>query len=313
MPPGKTAERLRRLLVVVPYLVRNPGTAVPDLSRLFGVSETEILDDLNLLFLTGLPPYGPGDLVEVDIDDERRVWVRMADHFSRPARMTREEGLALYLRGNEVLGAGAVEEAEALRSALRKIADALGADALAQAVEVAEGGTTGPLGAVRAAAAEHRTIEIDYYSGTRDELTTRRVDPEQVFSALGNWYVAAWDRSAEDERLFRVDRIREARATDERFEPRGLAGAGRDLYTGTEEDVDVRLRLRPGARWVAEYYVVRDEEERDGDLEVTLPTKSLAWLPKLVLRLGGQVQVLAPPELGAATRDLARRTLARYR
>jgi proteasome accessory factor C len=297
---------------VVPYLVRNPGTPVGDLSRLFEVAEAELLEDLNMLFLTGLPPYGPGDLIEVDIDDERRVWVRMADHFSRPARMTREEGLALYLRGNEVLGAGAVEEAEALRSALRKIADALGAEALEEAVEVTGGASTGPLGAVRSAAAGRRRIEIDYFSGTKDELTTRRIDPEQVFSALGNWYVAAWDHGADAERLFRVDRIREVRETEERFEPRGLAGAGRDLYTGSEEDIEVRLRLGPGARWVAEYYVVTDELERDGDLEVTLPTTSLAWLPKLVLRLGGAVQVLGPPELGAATKDLARRTLARY-
>ena len=297
---------------MVPYVVRNPGTPVGDLSRLFGVPETALLDDLHLLFMTGLPPYGPGDLIEVDVDDEQRVWIRMADHFSKPVRMTREEGLAIHLRGSEALGVGGLDEAEALRSALRKISDALGAEALQEAVEAAEGGTTGPLGAVRGAAAERRRIEIDYYSGTRDELTTRRIDPEQVFSALGNWYVAAWDHQADAERLFRIDRIRETRETEETFEPRGLAGAGRDLYSGGEGDIQVRLRLHPGARWVAEYYVVTDEVEREGDLEITLPTTSLAWLPKLVLRLGGHVEVLDPPELRAATRDLARTALARY-
>ena len=294
-------------------MVSNPGSPVADLSKLFDVSEADLLDDLHLLFLTGLPPYGPGDLIEVDIDDERRVWIRMADYFSRPVRLTREEGLALYLRVNEVLGTGGLDEAAALRSALGKLADALGAETLEQAVEIAEGGGGGPLGAVRAAATRRRRIEIDYYSATGDELTTRPIDPEQVFSALGNWYVAAWDHSANAERLFRVDRIREARETGDTFEPRGLAGAGRELYTGSEEDVEVRLRLGAGVRWVAEYYVVSKAEERDGSLEVSLPTKSLAWVPKLVLRLGGAAEVLEPEELRTATRELARATLTRYR
>jgi proteasome accessory factor C len=298
---------------VVPYVVSNPGTAVGELSKLFDVSEAELLDDLNLLFLTGLPPYGPGDLIEVDIDDERRVWIRMADYFSRPVRLTREEGLALYLRVNEVLGTGGLDEAGALRSALGKLADALGAEALEQAVDIAEGGAGGPLGAVRGAATARKRIEIEYFSATGDELTTRAIDPEQVFSALGNWYVAAWDHSADAERLFRVDRIREVRETGDTFEPRGLAGAGRELYTGSEEDVEVRLRLGEGVRWVAEYYVVSDSRDRDGSLEVTLPTKSLAWVPKLVLRLGGAVEVLAPEELRTATRELAGEALRRYR
>jgi proteasome accessory factor C len=65
VPPSKTGERLRRLLAVVPYAVRHPGTSTGDLAGLFDVSEQELLDDLHLLFMTGLPPYGPGDLVEV--------------------------------------------------------------------------------------------------------------------------------------------------------------------------------------------------------------------------------------------------------
>ncbi len=313
MPASKTAQRLRRLLSVVPYVVRHPGTPVRDLSKLFEVSEAEILADLNLLFLTGLPPYGPGDLIEVDIDDESRVWIRMADYFSRPVRLTRAEALALYLRGTELLGAGGVGEADALKAALAKIAEALGSEALGELkVDVGDQATTGPLETVRRGVTDRESLEIDYYSANRDELSTRVIDPEHVFSALGNWYVVAWDRSADGERLFRLDRIRQVRPTGERFEPRGLIGQGRDLYTRSSEDLEVRLRLGPGARWVAEYYVVTEAEERDGSLEVALPTKDLAWAAKLVLRLGGEARVLEPQELRSLTKDLAARTLERY-
>jgi len=125
--------------------------------------------------------------------------------------------------------------------------------------------------------------------------------------------VAAWDVAADAERLFRADRIREASPTGERFEPRGLQGAGRPLYTPSEDDVPVRLRLAPGARWIAEYYAVTDEEEAgDGRLDVTLPARSLGWVAELLLRVGPDATVLGPPELPDVVRDLARRTLDRY-
>jgi proteasome accessory factor C len=311
--PSRTIQRLQRLLSVVPYVVRHPGTPVRDLSKLFDVTEEEVLADLHLLFLTGLPPYGPGDLIEVDIDDESRVWIRMADYFSRPVRLTRAEALALYLRGTELLGAGGVREAAALEGALSKIAEALGSEALGELqIEVGETAAAGPLATVRAAVAAREGLEIEYYSANRDELSTRQIDAEHVFSALGNWYVVAWDRGADGERLFRLDRIHEARRTGRAFEPRGLIGQGRDLYSRSAEDIDVRLQLGPRARWVAEYYVLAKAQERDGLLEVTIPTRDLAWAAKLVLRLGGEARILEPEELRSLTKDLASRTLALY-
>src|SRR5205814_992014 len=165
----------------------------------------------------------------------------------------------------------------------------------------------GALERLRLAAAEHERLEIDYYAASRSETTTRRIDPEEVFTGLGNWYVVAWDHTAEDERMFRADRVRAVRDTGERFEPRGLAGAGRPLYSRSREDVPVRLLLRPGARWVAEYYEVTVAAEHDGGLEVTLPTKQLSWVARLLLRLGGEAIVLDPPELGDQVREIAER------
>ena len=312
MPPSRMAVRLQRLLSVVPYVIRHPGTSLEELSRLFGVGEAELIADLNLLFLTGLPPYTPGDMVDVEIE-EGKVWIRMADHFSRPVRLTRPEATALYLRGTELLGASSLPETDALRTALEKLAEGLGPEALGELkAEVGDPALPGPLDEVREAVAGTERVEIDYYSASRDEVTARRIDPEQVFSAIGNWYVVAWDHRADAERMFRVDRIREVRPTGERFEPRGLAGLGRDLYTPSSEDLWVRLRLRPAARWIAEYYLMAEAAEKDGSLEVRFPTKDLAWVAKLVLRLAGEAEVLEPPALRELARKAAEEALARY-
>jgi proteasome accessory factor C len=231
--------------------------------------------------------------------------------------LTRSEALALYLKGKALLGAPGLAEASALASALAKIEGGLGEETLnrlAERVAVGGGGHAArALAAVRAAVSQREQLEIEYYSASRDQLTTRRIDPEHVFSGLGNWYVVAWDHLAEDERLFRVDRIRSARPTGEAFEPRGLLGAGRPLYTRTERDVTVRLSVGPSARWVAEYYEIeRAVQTADGHVEVTLPAKDLQGVAKLILRLGGEAKVLEPPELADMVAETAARTLELY-
>ena len=314
---GKASERLRRLLVIVPYLIRHPGTEVGEVSRLFGLGESELIEDLNLLFVSGLPPYGPGDLIDVQVE-EGKVWVGMADYFSRPVRLSRSEALALYLKGKALLGAPGLEEAPALASALEKIETGLGKEALeslAGRVAVGAGGHAArALATVRTGVEEREALDIEYYTASRDELTARRIDPEHVFSALGNWYLVAWDRGADAERLFRVDRIRTARPTGEHFEPRGLLGAGRPLYTRSDRDLPVRLRLGPAAGWVVEYYETQAVEPLgDGWVEATLPTKDLQWMAKLVLSLGGEATVVEPAELRVMVESTARRTISLYR
>lgn len=313
----KTADRLIRMLVIVPYFVQHPGTSLDEAGALFDVPPAQLRKDLELLFLSGLPPYGPGDLIDVEIDEDDRVTVRMADQFARPLRLTRHEALALYLRGTELLGTAGLPQAPALRSALEKLRDELGPDTLGdpegriEAMDVERPHASLP--AIREAAARHRRIRIDYFAHSSGEWSTRAIEPEAVFASGGAWYVAAWDVGVDAERLFRVDRIREVADLGEPFAPHGLRGAGRALYTPTDEDAAVLLRLHPAARWVAEYYAVTGAREAgDGVLEVELPVGRLDWLAGLLLRLGDDAEVVEPAELRERVRDLARGTLDRY-
>jgi proteasome accessory factor C len=269
-----------------------------------------------LLFMAGLPPYDPGDLIDVEID-EGRVYISMADQFARPLRLTRNEALALYLRGTELLATPGQPDATALRDALERLAERLGPETIGEADRIATAEAGRPaelLEVLREASRDRARVRIEYFAHSSGEWSVREVDPEEVFSSLGNWYVVAWDVTNDGERLFRADRIRRADRTGESFTPRGLAGSGRPLYTPTGEDVAVRLRLAPSARWVAEYYAVADERElADGSLEVTLPSKRMGWLTGLLLRLGDDAEVLTPDDLRERVKDVARRTLERYR
>ncbi len=304
------------MLAVVPYLIQHPGTTLEEASGLFAIPVAQLRRDLEQLFLAGLPPYGPGDLIDVDIDEEGGIWIAMADHFARPLRLTRQEALAVYVRATELAATPGIPVAPALTAALAKLRDALGPDALGEAAGIAgaDPGTAPPsLDAVRAASAAHDRLRIAYVAQSTGERTERVVEPEAVFASAGHWYAAVWDVEVDDERLLRIDRIASVETTGERFSPRGLQGAGRPLYTPSDRDVDVRVRLHPPARWVAEYYLARDVTERpDGSVEVTLPTATTRWMARLLLRLGPDVEVLEPASMRDEIVGQARATLARY-
>lgn len=306
-----TAERLARMLVIVPYLVRHPGTTLEEASELFGVEPFQLRRDLDLLFMSGLPPYGPGDLIDVDVDEDGAITIRMADHFARPLRLTRQEALAVHLRATELLATPGVPEAPALARAVGKLTASLGGPA---AIEAAGVGSAPPvLDELRVAVAQRRRIRIDYAAASSGERAWRTIEPEVVFASAGHWYVPAWDAEADAERVFRADRIAAVEITTTVFEPRGLEGAGRSLYTPSSDDVEIRLRLQPAARWVAEYYVTTDVEEgEDGTVEATLPSRRLAWIARLLLRLGSAAEVRSPVSLADEVRSLARETLAVY-
>jgi proteasome accessory factor C len=305
------------MLAIVPYLVQHPGSALTEVAKAFGVPPSQLRRDLDLLFMSGLPPYGPGDLIDVDVDEDGHIWISMADHFSRPLRLTRIEALAIYLRGTELLATPGMPDAPALAKALEKLRRSLGDETLREAegrIEIGRGGRAPEhLEVLRDAERTHERLSIEYFAASTGEWSRREIEPEEVFSGMGHWYVAAWDVDADAERLFRVDRVRSAVPTGERFSPRGLQGAGRDLYSPTGEDVAVRLRLRPAARWIAEYYATTGmEEQDDGGVEVTLPARQLGWVARLLLRVGNDADVVEPAELLEEARRLARETLARY-
>src|SRR5438477_11759985 len=112
--------------------------------------------------------------------------------------------------------------------------------------------------------------------------------------------------------MFRVDRIRSVEPTGETFEPGATGFETGDVYTPRSDDTRVMLELAPAAAWVAESYPTEAVTERaDGSLEIVLAVSEQAWLERLLVRLGPDARVGAPPEFATLGADGATRTLRR--
>jgi proteasome accessory factor C len=310
-PRANAGERLQRMLAVVPWVIAHPGVRLSELAARFAIPERELERDLEILPLCGLPPYTPDTLIEVDLVDDR-VTIRMAEYLERPRRFTPAEGFAILAAGRALLAVPGSDRDGPLARALAKLEHVLG-PAEGVAVEVGPSGAVHELvGRLQEAAADHQRVTIDYYSFGRDAASTRDVDPWSVYSAGGQWYVAAWCHQADDERLFRVDRIRSVTPTGVHFEP-PPAHPEPDTFHPVADLPRVELDLDPADRWVLETYPAEATEERpDGRTRAVLAVGGAAWLDRLVLRLGPRSVVTGPPDARAAAAAAVVRVRARY-
>ena len=135
----------------------------------------------------------------------------------------------------------------------------------------------------------------------RDESTERDVDPMRVIAADGHWYLEGFCHRAHGVRVFRLDRVEALRVLDQDGKPpEGVAPRelGESIFSPAKDDFVVTVRLLPGALWVSDYYPVETSMDADdGSRTITLRTADTAWIERLVLRLGGHVVVLDPPDL----------------
>lgn len=307
MSSPRTARRLGRLLAMLPWVIANPGATVAEVCDRFGYTPRQLTADLNLVFVCGLPGYGPGDLMVAYIDDDEVV-VEMADYFSSAVRLSAPEALTLLAAGMAVMSSG--QAPAALASGVDKLQRLLLPDSeSALVVDLAEPGLVGDL---RAAATEGAVVHLVYTAVGSGATTERDIEPWTVFSTMGNWYVAAHCRLADGERVFRIDRIQESRRTGETFEPPAEPPPPVVRYSPGVDDVVARIRLGAAAQWITEYYPLEVVSVESDSTMVNFSASDPLVIARLLLRLGSAAELIEGPEVAAAVAELQQRILTRY-
>lgn len=306
-PAGRHGLRLSRLLAMVPWLIEEGGASVGDIAQRFGVDEEEVVRDLELVGLCGVPPYGGGDLIDVWVDDEGFVHAYPGPFFTRPMQLTPAEGFAVLAAGQALLAVPGADHLGSLASALATLEAALGRSPLDVDLVAPD-----HLEAVRSAAERHERLEVTYYSAWRDEVTERRLDPHLVHNADGQWYVEAHCHRAGGMRRFRVDRLESVRPTGEHFAAQEFAPPIEVFGSGPETRDLVVLGAATTRRLLEAAPASSIEQLPDGRLRAVIPVAGTAFAERLLLRLGPGVEVLAPLDLAMVGRHAADRILARY-
>ena len=281
-----------------------PGIAVAEAAADLGVTERQLREDLELLWVCGLPGYGPGDLIDMAFDGDR-VTITYDAGIDRPLRLTPDEALALVVAlrmlaetpgigepGRHRTGPG--QDRERGRRAGRR------AGGGAAARQRPNGST--PL----RAAVERRPRPAPHvlHAGPRRDHRARRrpdagADGRRAGLPRGVVPARRGDPAVPgrpDRRVHRAGRA--VRAAGRRpcrtTSARASSGPAPDLPL-------VTLRVGRGGRWITEYYPCEEVHRAHGDeWVVTMRVTDLGWAQRFLLGLGPDVTVVGPAGAGRA-------------
>lgn len=318
---SQVSTRLVRMLNMVPYFQANPKVTRDEAAAALGVTRKQLDSDLEQLWMCGLPGYSPGDLIDFDFEGDT-VEVTFSAGVDRPLRLTSTEATGILVALRSLVDVPGMVDPEAARSAIAKIESAAGT----QRAALEESGSgesvpqeTGAAAAVRAAVRDARALTLEYYSASRDSLTTRTVDPIRVVLIGDNSYLEAWCRTAEAVRMFRFDRIVAAeRLADPSAPPSPAVQAGTDTSLFDPDTADpslpsATLLIDCSASWMFDYYPLRVVNELpDGACEAVMTYASPEWMARFLLGFGSAVRVLDPPDLAQRVQESAGEALRVY-
>jgi predicted DNA-binding transcriptional regulator YafY len=302
-----TPERFGLLQALLAYLLaacgeeREAVLPAADLVDRFQIPDEELENHLSLLNLVN---FGGGCYAvyaelqgdEVHVDKEL-----FGDTFRSAPRLTPLEARAIRLALEFVGPLVAAEAHRPLDRVRKKLEETFGEFELSRTPEPSIGhAEEGLVATLTDASRLRRLVEIEYLKEEEGTPTVHLVEPYTIERRLPHWYVHTWDRTRDDERSFRLDRMRSATLRDEEFEPRvGFEPAllsdalvARVLYSPAV----ARWEVERGARLLADGSAIN--EQKIGSSE---------WLVGEMLRYRGEAELLEPPEL---RRQIAKRAQA---
>ncbi|MFJ3959112.1 helix-turn-helix transcriptional regulator [Arthrobacter sp. NPDC090010] len=316
-PKSSSETTVRRLLAMIPFLVRHGGIRKAELATEFGITPRQLDDDLTRIMMVGRPEGYHNDLMDI-VDDGERVWIDNALDLAQPVRFSRQEAWTLLVGLDALEELGIEGDRSAIADLRLRLSTAAGdALTLASSIKVRvrpQGREAQYLAALREALERRERVWIDYVVPSRDEVTHRLVDPRALQSREQHWYLEAWCHTAEASRNFRLDRIARLEPSGERVDPAlWTSEPAGSVYQPDDRSPLITVVLAPEERWLAERYsAVRTSESADGSLLAELPVSSGSWAAGLVARSGGGVRVVGPSAVVAEVRESLSRARGRY-
>jgi proteasome accessory factor C len=303
MPKSTTAplEQTSRLLDLVPFLLSHQGISLIDLAKHFNIDTEIMLDDLNTLWMCGLPGYTPLELIDLAFDSGY-VTIRNAAPLAYIRTMSSSEIVALTL-GLDLLR----EDSLVLENEQRMRIDALSSKLREQIgfhISIAASPTTSHRSVVSTSIARRVPVDLTYYSINSDEETQRIVTVYDFFLENEVEYFQGYCHTSSGMRTFRVDRIVSVALSDSE---EGVPQA----KVEKTESVRVGATVRSLDRASAEAFGLAFSDLRPGE-SVTLAAFSQEWLVRMIFAGAGSLVIEEPQETRLLLRQSIDATMALY-
>jgi proteasome accessory factor C len=293
--------RVTRVLDLVPFILENPGIEVSALAKKFSVSEKQVLADLELIFMCGLPGYTPYELIDLVFEDGV-VTVIDPQVLDKPRVFNEVEAVVLNL-GLSIIK-NAINDPIKIES-IEVLQKKIGAKfALISEISFS---TSKPAfyDLVSDAIARSEGLNLTYNSISRDEVSDRFVVPKRIYLAQGNFYFIAIDTNSNKERHFRMDLILNCEMSNS-------VSTNNSLLADVEESFE--FKIQSTNKYLTERYsdLFTDVSQQGDVYQAVGRMNNPQWLKRLVISNAPDLQLLEPASLKEEIGELVRSTLGLY-
>ena len=292
--------RTARLLDLVPYLTTHQGIAISELAKTFNTTVKEITDDLNTLWMCGLPGYTPLELIDLEFESGF-VPIRNAETLAAPRALDRAEALSIYM-GLDLLSAELGDSNSSLVSEITNLQEQLRSQLISAPQVQIEANLASELRALILRAIRRRGwLEITYHSAANDQVTKRQVAPYELSQSGSHEYLQGYCDSAKAIRNFRADRIVEVFDIADQVWPS-------NQVTANDQAIEYKVKVLSASRQVLEVL----PQISANSSEATVQGYSAPWISRAILSLAGQVEAIEPTQIRAAVHARAMAALQNY-
>ena len=292
--------RTARLLDLVPYLTTHQGIAISELAKTFNTTVKEITDDLNTLWMCGLPGYTPLELIDLEFESGF-VSIRNAETLAAPRALDRAEALSIYM-GLDLLSAELGGSNGSLVTEITNLQEQLRSQLISAPQVQIEASLASELRALILRAIRRRGwLEITYHSAANDQVTKRQVAPYELSQSGSHEYLQGYCDNAKAIRNFRADRIVAVSEIADQLWPSNQLAA-------SDEAIDYEVKVHAASRQVLEVL----PQISANSATATIQGYSAPWISRAILSLAGQVEAIAPTQIRAAVHARAMAALENY-
>ena len=292
--------RTARLLDLVPYLTTHQGIAISELAKTFNTPVQEITDDLNTLWMCGLPGYTPLELIDLEFESGF-VSIRNAETLAAPRALDRAEALSIYM-GLDLLRAELGSSNSSLASEISNLQEQLRSQLISAPQVQIEASLASELRALILRAIRRRGwLEITYHSAANDQVTKRQVAPYELSQSGSHEYLQGYCDNAKAIRNFRADRIVEVLEIADQVWPS-------NQLTDSDQAIEYQVKVHFASRQVLEVL----PQISSNSSTATIKGYRAPWISRAILSLAGQVEALEPTQIRAAVHARAMAALQNY-
>lgn len=295
-------SRVARAMDVIPYVLENPGIKIETLATKFGVDQKQIIKELELIFLCGLPGYTPYELIDLTFEDG---FVTIIDPqlFDKPRKFTETEGviinLGLVLLKNSISDTNQIQVIDHLIQKLTakfKVTSSAVIEKLSKPDFYDE---------ITKSINQNDGICIDYASISEDSLYQRLIKPLRISIRNGFYYLYATDLEKDVDRVYRMDQIRSISSIQSNSQSR---------VNEVSENDEIDFELMVVDQLITEKFrdIFTEVIQSEKHFRVKGKSSNRQWLYRWILSHGSAIQILGPENLKESVRARAQSTLDHY-